>query len=74
MSDPTRSAGKHPFEYHNPNEEQTERIVLFRRLLKDTYDRIMEQVDPSRERSLAITKLEECSMWLNKAIVLEDKE
>ncbi len=27
-----------------------------------------QELDPSREKSLALTKLEECFMWLGKAI------
>lgn len=29
---------------------------------------------PSRERSLAHTKLEECGLWLSAAVATEDKE
>lgn len=34
---------------------------------------IMQLVEHNRERSLAITKLEESAMWLNKAISRSEK-
>jgi len=37
----------------------------------NTLEEAIEQTPPSRERSLAITKLEECVMWANKAISRE---
>lgn len=72
MADPVRAGGKHPFEYQAPTPEQTEAIKAVRATLKDAYEVILTRVPVSRERSLAITKLEECSMWANKAIVFEE--
>jgi hypothetical protein len=69
--DPTRAGGKHPFEYQRPNAEQVERIEKVRQGCKALYDTLLENVQSSRERSLALTKLEEVSMWANKAIVFE---
>jgi hypothetical protein len=69
--DPTRAGGKHPFEYQKPNAGQVERIENVRQGCKALYDTIFENVPSSRERSLALTKLEEVSMWANKAIVFE---
>lgn len=63
---------KHPFEYQRPTPEQVEQIEKVRASLKQTHDLILETVPPSRERSLAITKLEECSMWANKGIVFSE--
>jgi len=74
MPDPVRASGKHPFEYQRPNASQVERIEQVRQGCKQLFDTIMTQVAPSRERSLAITKLEEVSMWANKAIVFEAGE
>jgi hypothetical protein len=72
--DPIRSGGKDPFEYQKPNSDQVERIEMVRKALKQSHECIMGNCKPSRERSLAITKLEETSMWANKSIVFEAKE
>lgn len=69
MSDPERAAGKDPFEYQAPSPAQTEHIKAFRAGCKALAAIIEEHIPSSRERSLAITKLEEASMWGNKAIV-----
>lgn len=60
---------KHPFDYQRPTPEQVERIETVRQALKQAHDTILATLPPSRERSLAITKLEEASMWANKGVV-----
>lgn len=60
---------KHPFEYQKPTPEHVQQIETVRAALKAAYDTVLETLPPSRERSLAITKLEEASMWANKGIV-----
>ena len=56
------------FTYHRPKDDQPPRYQLIR----DTGLRfamlIAENTPPSREQSLAITKLEEVVMWANSAI------
>lgn len=69
MSDPVRGGGKDIFEYQAPTPEMVESIKIVRLRCKMVYDELMRFVPPSRERSIAITKLEEVSMWANKAIV-----
>jgi hypothetical protein len=69
MADVVRAGGKDPFDYQRPTDEQTARIVVFRQGCKDLRDLIIAHIPVSRERSLAITKLEEVSMWGNKGIV-----
>lgn len=59
----------HPFEYQQPNPEDVHRIVITRAECAALYEAIREVVPDCAERTLAIRKLEECSMWLNKAIV-----
>lgn len=71
MADPIRVGGRDPFQYQKPTPEQVERIERIRGECRDLYETLMTQIRPSRERSLAITKLEEVSMWANKAIVFE---
>lgn len=65
----SRAPEPHPFVYRPPTPEQTERIQFVREALHIAHEALMDGIPPSRERSLAITKLEECSMWANKAIV-----
>lgn len=54
-------------EYVQPTPEQIEVMQNFRRKMGALYTEISELPD-SRGKSLALTKLEESSMWLNKAI------
>lgn len=58
-----------PFVYHMPTPEQVRSIQHVRDILKLAYDHLMSECPPSRERALAVTKLEECSMWANKSVV-----
>jgi len=60
---------KHPFEYQRPTPEHVEQIEVVRGVLKQAHDTILATLPPSRERSLALTKLEEASMWASKGIV-----
>ena len=59
---------KHPFEYQPPTPEMVGQITEVRECCKVLYEALCK-LPNSRERSLAITKLEEVSMWANKSIV-----
>ncbi len=52
-----------------PTDEQIGRISIVRELCLITYEVILAEVPDSPQRDIAITKLEEASMWANKAIV-----
>jgi hypothetical protein len=56
------------FTYHAPKDDQPERYENLRREAKALALRIMGSCPPSRERSLALTKLEESTMWANASI------
>lgn len=56
------------FTYHVPKEGQPEKYQAIREKAKELAYLINELVPASRERSLAMTKLEECSMWANAGI------
>ncbi len=56
------------FSYHTPKEGQPERYQAIREKGKELAYLIEELVPKSREQSLAMTKLEECSMWANAGI------
>lgn len=58
----------HPFEYQTPTPEGVQQITAVRESCKALYD-VLNTLPACRERSLAITKLEEVSMWANKGIV-----
>ena len=52
-------------------DEQKNRIDDIRNMFSDVYDFIETNCKPSREISLAITKLEEAQMWAIKGITRE---
>jgi len=61
----------HPFEYNRPSEKQLEVLNTLRADAKELHDRVQNLLPAGRMRALAITKLEEFSMWVNKACVFE---
>ncbi len=62
----------HPFEYHKPTDDQVARMANINGLLKAAYDVIVVDVPSNRERSLAITNLQQARMWVNAAILEMD--
>jgi hypothetical protein len=56
------------FTYHAPAADQVPRYNEIRDLAKAYAGILMLNCPPSRERSLALTALEECVMWANAAI------
>ena len=56
------------FTYHPPNAEQQAKYPVVRAEAKALAETIHKLCPPSRERSLAITNLEEAVMWANAAI------
>lgn len=56
------------FKYHSPKEGQPEKYTQIREKAKELAYLIDELVPQSREKSLAITKLEESVMWANASI------
>lgn len=62
---------KHPFEYQKPDEIQVRSLEEVRQVLNVAYQVIVGLVPNCAERTLAIRKLEEASMWANKAIVFD---
>lgn len=59
------------FTYHAPKGDQPGRYLTLRNAAKELALMINESVPEGREKSLAITKLEEAIMWANKGIALE---
>lgn len=56
------------FTYHPPKDGQPERYARIRAHAREVAKIIESECPDSRERSLAMTKLEECVMWANAAI------
>jgi len=56
------------FAYHPPKGDQAERYQHLRDACKGLANVIINETPICREQSLAIRKLEECSMWVNAAI------
>lgn len=56
------------FTYHSPNAEQATKYPMIRTKAKEMAYLIEELVPEGRERSLALTKLEEVMMWANAGI------
>lgn len=56
------------FTYHAPKPGQPERYQAIREIAKGLAMFIEDHCPDSREKSLAMTKLEECVMWANASI------
>lgn len=62
------------FKYHSLDEEQIRAISTIREVTTGLAVILNERCPSSREKSLALTKLEECAMWANKAIAMQKTE
>ena len=58
------------FAHHEYDAAQQAASGSIRRAAEDLEAAIALRCAPSREKSLAMTKLEECAMWANKALAL----
>lgn len=56
------------FSYHAPKEGQQERYIRLREKAKEMAHLVLTNTPPSREQSVALTKLEEAVMFANAAI------
>lgn len=57
------------FKDRSPREERSAMFQFIRAKAKELAIIINEEVPEGREKALAITKLEECVMWVNAGIV-----
>lgn len=56
------------FSYHEPKKDQPEKYTVLRNKAKELAYEIERLCPNSREKSLAMTKLEETTMWANASI------
>jgi len=61
------------FAYHTATGTQTDSYEVLRALARDFALEILELVPESREKSLAITHLEEALMWANAGIARREQ-
>ena len=59
---------EHRFTYHAPKEGQPEKYDYLRGKVRELAHLVNKYCPDSREKSLAITKLEEAVMWANASI------
>jgi len=63
---------KSPFDYQKPSPENVERIEAVRAAYKVLHAHL-KTLAPSRELSIAVTKLEESAMWATKSLVFNEQ-
>ncbi len=62
------------FTYHKPFGDQPEKYITLRAYGKTLANAVLDNCPESRERSLALTKIEEAVMWANASIARNEKE
>jgi len=62
------------FTYHKPFGSQTQRYEDLRTGANKLANQINDSCPESREKSLAITNLQQAIMWANAAIAINEKE
>lgn len=62
------------YAYHKPSTEGLRKITRLRQAFSDLTEDILHHAPESRERSVALTNLEQAAMWAIKAVVCNDPE
>jgi len=62
------------FKYHAPHGNQADRYVALREKALELAVLIQDTTPESREQSTALTNLQQCIMWANAAIAINEKE
>ena len=63
-----------PYAYHKPSSRGLEAITRLREHFSQTEQVLKEICPASRHLSIAVTKLEELSMWAIKSVVFNDPD
>ena len=61
------------FRYHKPSQSDADSIALLRADCKGLAEAVDRLCPDGREKSIALTKIEEVSMWANAAIVRRER-
>lgn len=61
------------FQYHAPHGDQAERYIALREKAKELAVLIQGSTPDSREQSVALTNLQQCVMWANAAIAINEQ-
>lgn len=61
-----------PWQFHAPSDSQKARMQVLRDAFEQLASLVERMAPHCRERSLAITKLEEAATWSNKAVNQSD--
>lgn len=64
---------RHDFDYHAPDAEKVKKHEALRYCLRLAAEDIDKTVPDCREKSLAITKVEEAMFWANAALAREPR-
>lgn len=56
------------FRYHEPKGDQPQKYAMLRNMGRELAELVNNMVPDSREKSLAMTKIEEAIMWANAGI------
>lgn len=73
LSDEDRAYLDRTFTYHSPTGDQAGRYVAIRASARIAAETILLMCPPSRERSLALTNLEQAVMWANASVARTQK-
>jgi hypothetical protein len=68
MDDKQKQDLENRFSYHQPKEGQPDKYQAIRNMAKDFATAIVGMAPNTRERALALTKLEEVVFWANAGI------
>lgn len=60
-------------QYVKPTEEQLALMQEFRDKMTVLLEDLIQKLPAGRGKSLAVTKFEECAMWVNKSITNNDQ-
>lgn len=71
---PTDESIERTFTYHKPFGDQSDRYQLIRSSARQFANQIKGWCPESRERSLALTNLQQAVMWANAAIAINESE
>lgn len=73
-SQPVQEQIDRTFMYHPPHGDQTLRYGTLRSAARQFANIVAELTPPSREQAVALTKLQECVMFANAAIAINERQ